>query len=151
MSGHFRFMDRKPHTLRADELRRRFMQEVLQDNAEFISEEQEKNAALKLKKQSGKLLSDRSKKNEKAGELGQKLELAAVKYLRFQDIGRITKSKEKLNQRGSRKSKSSRKSVNLYNRVIYGRLANIAGRLQYGFTEEVIKQMEESTKFRRVD
>lgn len=144
-------MDRKPHTLRADELRRRFMEEVLQDSAEIIFEQQAANAAQKLKRRSGKLLDDRTKKVDKSGELGQKLELAAVKYLRFQDIGRQPDEKKTHRFKNVRRRKRSNNSVQLYNRIIYGRLANIAGRLQYGFTEEVIKQMEESTKFRRVD
>ncbi len=127
------------------------MEEVLQDNAEIIFEQQAANATQKLKRRTGKLLDDRTKSVEKSGELGQKLELAAVKYLRFHDIGRQPDDKKTHRYKNVRRRKRSNKSIQLYNRIIYGRLANIAGRLQYGFTEEIIKQMEESTKFRRVD
>jgi hypothetical protein len=45
-------MEIQPHKVKIEELRRRFLQETLEDNAEIIYQEQEREAAAKLVKRS---------------------------------------------------------------------------------------------------
>lgn len=143
-------MEIQPHKVKIEELRRRFLQETLEDNADIIYQEQEREAAAKLVKRTGNLTSKRTRSIEPKGQAGQALELGVIKYLRFHDIrGRDTRNRRKGSFKRPKETSKSKKAVQIYNRIIYGRLANIAGRVQYGFTQEIIDLMEKSSNFRK--
>lgn len=103
-----------------DPLKSRFVQGTLQEEGEFITDFQEETIGRFLLERSGNLKLQRGFTVTPNGE-GFKLDLRFLIYLRFLDIkGKHGVAKDQLI---------------LYNRVIYGRLSNIANTIQYGYTE----------------
>jgi len=105
-----------------DPMKAKFLRGTLQEEGEFIVDFQDEIMARYLDERSGTLKSQRGFSVQPSGE-GYRLDIHFVKYLRFLDI----KGKQ-----GVDKSQ-----LTLYNRVVFGRLGAIAGKLQYGYTEEI--------------
>lgn len=108
-----------------DPMKAKFLRGTLQEEGEFIVDFQDEIIDRYLEEHSSVLRSRRGFSVDPSGE-GYRLNIHFVKYLRFLDI----KGKQGVAQN----------QLMLYNRVVFGRLNSIAGKLQYGYTED-IKQL----------
>lgn len=110
-----------------DPMKAKFLQGTLQEEGEFIVDFQDEVIGKYLQVRTNNIRHLRGFKVEPSGE-GYRLNLRFVKYLRFLDI----QGKE-----GIPKTK-----LILYNRVVFGRLASTANKLQFGYTKEIKQMME---------
>jgi hypothetical protein len=119
-----------------DPLKARFLQGTLQEEGEYITDFQEEVMGRHLITRTGNLRIHRGFKVTKSGE-GFKLDIRFLKYLRFLDM----KGKEGV----------PKEQLILYNRVIYGRLSNIASTIQYGFTDSMRELMAKAYKDLKIE
>lgn len=119
-----------------DPLKAKFLQGTLQEEGEYITDFQEEVMGKFLTTRTGTLRSNRGFNVTQSGE-GFKLDMRFVKYLRFIDIhGKEGAPKEQLI---------------LYNKVIYGRLSNIANTIQFGFTDSMRELMAKAYKDLKIE
>lgn len=107
----------------------KFVQNVLQEEAAAIEQQQARVINRFGLKDSGNMLTDRTHSVKAEGGSGS-VELKFRIYLRFHDM------KKKPGANGKRA-----KAFPLYNKVLFGHLAEIQKRLQFGFTEKVKQQL----------
>ena len=119
-----------------DPLKKKFLQGTLQEEGEFIIDYQDEVIDRHIDEQKGTLRRLRGFKVQASGE-GFRLDIHFVKYLRFLDM----KGKD-----GVKKDQ-----LNLYNRVVYGRLNSIANKIQYGYTDDIKALLEKYYGNRKIE
>lgn len=115
-----------------DILERRFILQTLREQGREIHKDQTKVIEKHDLILSRDMLRDRTEEASQSGMSGE-LELRFRKYLRFHDMKKKKKPGQK--RRG--------RAYPLYNKILFGRLAEIQKRLRFGFTEEVKKELSQ--------
>lgn len=124
-------------------LEARYIQRVLEEEGQNMLQEQTRRIDQYHAIKSGDMKRERFSKSKESGALGAELNMSFKKYLRFNDMKR-RRLKAALED-GPRKRSTAiyRKHYPLYNSVMYGHLSEIIKRVAHGFSDEVVRELQQ--------
>lgn len=116
----------------------KFIEEVLLDESRRFHSNQARAISKEVKFRTKRIITDRTSSVSSGSDGGTVLSFKFPHYIRLLDIKRERKKKS---GKGT-----TRRSLKIYNRFVYGHYYSIAERLQHDFTEEVRRDIR--TRFK---